>query len=139
MSRWACPLIVAAQIPVFVAAATSASAHHSLSGYDQSRPMALEGVVAEFRFAHPHPFLIIKVRAANGQVEDWQLEMDNLFELDAIGMTKDSFKPGERVLARGDPSRRKANELYLRRLDRPSDGLRYEQVGFSPRVSYAGK
>jgi hypothetical protein len=128
-------MILAALAPV----AAPAQAHHSLAGYDQSKPMALEGVVAEFRFAHPHPFLIIKVRSANGVAEDWRLEMDNLFELDAIGMSKDSFKAGERVLARGDSSRRKANELYLRRLDRPSDGLRYEQVGFSPRVSFQPK
>jgi hypothetical protein len=120
---------------VLAASASPAQAHHSLTGYDHARQVELEGVVAEFQFTQPHPFLIIDVAAPGGAKQAWRLEMDNLFELRAIGLSKEGFKPGERVLVRGSASRDGARALYLRRLDRPSDGLRYEQVGSSPTVS----
>ncbi len=65
--------------------------------------------------------------------------MDNLFELHDVGMSKETLKPGDRVLVTGDPSRTRPRELYLRRLDRPKDGFRYEQVGSSPRVGSSAK
>ena len=129
MRGWARPLALA-----LAAAACPAQAHHSLVGYDQVRQVALEGVVAEFSFTQPHPFLTIEVRA-EGETQAWRLEMDNLAELRAIGLSRDAFKPGQRVQVRGDPSRDGSRVAYLRLLDRPSDGLRYEQVGSSPRVS----
>ena len=118
--------------------AGSAQAHHSLAGYDSAQPRELTGVVAEFGFIQPHPYLTIVIEAA-GPKQVWRLEMDNLNELRDIGLTRDSFKPGERVLVRGDPQRDGSPRMYLRRLDRPSDGLLYEQVGTSPRVSVRGK
>jgi hypothetical protein len=107
-----------------------AEAHHSLAGYDHARQRELEGVVAAFHYTQPHPFLV--VAAADG---DWRLEMDNLFELDSVGVTRETFRPGDRVSVSGAPARNGAHALYLRRLDRPRDGLRYEQVGSSPRLT----
>ena len=62
--------------------------------------------------------------------------MDNLYELDEIGISRTTFKPGERVTVSGWPDRTKPREIYLRRLDRPSDGLRYEQIGTRPRLTH---
>jgi hypothetical protein len=120
-------LIVAA-----VALAGPASAHHSLAGYDGARPLALEGVVAEFRFAQPHPYLTLRVGPAAGAAQLWKLEMDNLRELEAVGMRRDTFRPGDQVRVTGSPARDGEHALYVRRLDRDRDGLRYEQVGSSP-------
>jgi hypothetical protein len=61
--------------------------------------------------------------------------MDNRFELVAIGMTADSFKKGDRVVVTGGPARSRSNALYVLRLDREADGLRYEQIGASPRLT----
>ena len=121
-----------------LAATAPAQAHHSLAGYDAAQPRELRGVVAEFAFVQPHPYMTIVVEAA-GPKQTWRLEMDNLYELREIGLTRDSFKPGERVLVRGDPQRDGSPRMYLRRLDRPSDGLLYQQVGTSPTVSLRGK
>ena len=128
------PILIAALL-----AATPAFAHHSLTGYDSSRQVVVDGTVVEFRFAHPHPFLMVRAAVDGGKPETWQLEMDNLWELAEIGFTKTSFKPGERVVGRGSPSRTQATHIYLRRLDRPGDGLRYEQIGFSPQVNFKPK
>lgn len=115
--------------------ASAAQAHHSLSNYDQGRDVRADGVVEEFHFVNPHPFLMIAVTDPSGGRQIWRLEMDNLHELDEIGISRTTFKPGDRVTISGDPDRREPREIYLRRLDRPSDGLRYEQIGSRPRLS----
>lgn len=113
--------------------ADHAYAHHALGGvYDNSRQHTLEGVVTEFRFTNPHPFLFIEVQTESSLRQVWRLEMDNRFELARIGMTAETFQPGERVIARGSVGRVRPQSLYLRRLDRPADDLRYEQLGGRP-------
>jgi uncharacterized protein DUF6152 len=115
--------------------ASAAQAHHSLSGYDQGRNVTADGVVEEFLFVNPHPVLMIGVTDPSGVRQIWRLEMDNLYELDEIGISRATFKPGDRVTISGNPDRTEPREIYLRRLDRPSDGLRYEQIGSRPRLT----
>jgi hypothetical protein len=110
-------------------------AHHSIAGvYDSSRPVTLDGVVAEFAFVNPHPFVVVEVTDGGGRPQLWRLELDNRFELAAVGMSADSLKRGDRVTATGSRARDGSRGLYVRRLDRPADGFRYEQVGASPRI-----
>lgn len=112
-----------------------AHAHHSIASvYDTKTQETVEGEVAEFRFVHPHPILIIDVSVEAAEPELWQLEMDNRTELAAIGITEETWKPGDRVVATGSLGKNEPQRLYLRRLDRPVDGLRYEQVGSRPRI-----
>jgi hypothetical protein len=120
-----------------IAAGTPAIAHHAISAiYDSSKRVTVEGAVREFQFINPHPFLIIEV-SASGKTLEWKLEMDNRFELIDEGMKADTLKPGDRVVASGSLSRTSPQGMYLMRLDRPSDGFRYEQIGASPRVRLA--
>lgn len=114
-----------------------AFAHHSISGiYDSSQQRRIEGVVTEFHFTNPHPFLFVEVETDSGLLQVWRLEMDNRFELARIGMTADTFRPGERVIASGSAGRIRPQSLYLRRLERPADGLRYEQRGGTPDLTW---
>jgi hypothetical protein len=117
---------------------SSAHAHHSIAAvYDSGRQREIEGVVAEFQFVNPHPFLLVTVDAGAGVTELWRLEMDNRFELSGIGMTVDTLKPGDRVVVTGSEGRTEPRSLYVRRLERPADGFRYEQVGSRPRIGAA--
>jgi hypothetical protein len=110
-------------------------AHHSIAGYyDSSRQVTLEGVIAEFHFVNPHPFVLLDVTPNNGAVQKWRLEMDNRGELAQIGVTSETFKKGDRILVSGSPARSQPQGLYVLKLDRPADGLRYEQIGTSPRI-----
>jgi hypothetical protein len=110
-------------------------AHHSIAGvYDSSQQRTLEGVVSQFQFINPHPFLIIEVKQGSGNAQTWKLEMDNRSELSEIGMTRDTFKTGDRVIVSGSLARAQAQSLYILKLERPSDGFQYEQVGNSPRI-----
>jgi hypothetical protein len=117
-------------------AGVSVSAHHSIAGvYDGSQRVTIEGTIAEFQFVNPHPFVMVDVADGKAPPRRWRLELDNRHELVAEGMNADTLKPGDRVLAIGSPGRTLPHTMYVRRLDRPSDGFRYEQVGSSPRVS----
>ena len=137
-------------LPTFALAAAAAiaiafggltlQAHHAISSvYDSSRRVTLDGVVTQFQLVNPHPFLVIDVTGDAGQAQSWRLEMDNLWELAAIGVTASTLKPGDRVRVSGSLARSQDQRMYLLRLDRPVDGFWYEQVGQSPRISTPGR
>jgi hypothetical protein len=115
----------------------AALAHHSISGvYDSGRQVTVDGRVVEFQFVNPHPVLVVAPSSgAEASGSPWRLEMDNRYELVDIGVTDATFAPGDRVIATGSAARSAERSLYLLKLDRPADGLRYEQVGTSPRIS----
>jgi len=127
---------LAAGVVALAASAAAVSAHHSITAiYDSTKQLTVTGSVREFHFVNPHPWVGIDVTTAPGQVEPWRLELDNRFELVDVGMKADTLKPGDAVVARGSAGRNGVRSLYVRQLDRPADGLRYEQVGPSPRLT----
>jgi hypothetical protein len=131
MTRWVSLLALG-----LLALGAPAAGHHAISAiYDSSKQATLEGAVREFQFINPHPFLIIEV-SEGGKTLEWRLEMDNRYELIDEGMSADTLKRGDRVVASGSLSRTNPQGMYLMRLDRPVDGFRYEQVGASPRVRH---
>ena len=109
-------------------------AHHSLAGvYDSTKPVSIEGTVTEFHFVNPHPFVTVSVKGDGGRAAEWRLELDNRYELEAIGMTSRTLMRGDRITARGSRAR-EGNGMYVLRLDRSADGFWYEQVGTTPRT-----
>jgi hypothetical protein len=117
------------------ALAVAAEAHHSIAGmYDQSQRVTLDGVISQFQFVNPHPFVVVDV-TTNGTTQSWKAELDNRWELVDVGLTPTTFKAGDRVVVSGSPGRDRTPLLYVWRLERPADGFLYEQVGTSPRVS----
>ena len=119
-----------------LAVAAPAAAHHSISAvYDSRKPVTVTGSVREFQFVNPHPWIGLDVTGAEG-VRQWRLELDNRWELVDIGMNADTFKLGDRIVARGSAGRDGARALYVLRLDRAADGLHYEQVGPSPSLRF---
>jgi len=131
MKRWIVLFIVGIGI-----ARAEATAHHSIAGvYDGSKKVTIEGVVTEFRFVNPHPFVMVEVKQ-DGRTDEWKLEMDNRSELVDIGMTGQTLMRGDRVIVTGSPTRSpQPRGMYVRKLDRPTDGFQYEQVGSSPRIT----
>jgi len=117
--------------------ATAAVAHHSIAGvYDSKSSVTVDGVVSEFHFVNPHPFVIVSADR-NGHPETWKLELDNRFELVDAGMKTDTLKAGDRIVARGSRARDGSRSLYALRIDRPADGFYMEQVGSSPKIGRA--
>jgi len=110
-------------------------AHHSISGtFATSKVITVEGVIREFHFVNPHPFLVVEVLSENGTAESWRFEMDRMVDLSEAGLTKTTFKAGDRIVVTGNPAIAEKQSLFIRRLDRPLDGFRFEQLGASPRI-----
>src|SRR5215510_7404771 len=97
MRNWTGPILALSLL------ASAAQAHHSLSNYDQGRNVGAEGVIEQFHYVNPHPVLMIGVTDPSGVRQTWRLEMDTLYELDEIGISKMTFKPGDRVTVSGNP------------------------------------
>jgi hypothetical protein len=117
---------------VFMIFAAHAHAHHSIAGvYDSQRPVTIDGVVVQFQFVRPHPFLDLRDARTS---QTWRLEMDNRGELTDIGFTPETLRPGDRLVVTGSPGRRDANTMYIERLERPADGFGYEQYNSRPRL-----
>ena len=130
MSRWI--LLFAAGFAISV---LPAQAHHSIAGvYDTSQQVTVEGVVTQYHFVNPHPYVTVEVRQSGGEPQQWRLEMDNRRELVDVGMTDQTLKPGDRIVVSGNPVRDKSQGLYIRKLERSADGFVYEQVGRSPAI-----
>ena len=128
---WSARLLTAVALSVIWCGA--AEAHHSFTSiYDSEKTVTLTATVLEFQFIHPHPFLVVEVRNESGERQTWRAEMDNRFELEEIGIKRSTFRPGDRVIVSGSPGRSQAFILYLWRLDRPADKVRYQQVGSTP-------
>ena len=64
MGRWLLALTAVIGI-----SGTPAGAHHSLSDYDSSRQATLDGIVAQFQFINPHPFVVLDVKDRSGAVQ----------------------------------------------------------------------
>ena len=118
-----------------VLSGASLSAHHSIAAYyDTSKRVTIEGSIATFQFVNPHPFITLNVKDASGKDVLWELELDNRSELAEIGITVATFKPGSHAVVSGAMSRQQQTHgMYVYRLE-GTDGLLYEQVGFSPRI-----
>jgi hypothetical protein len=121
---------------VMILGAAVAQGHHSISAaYDRDRPVTLDGIVVQFAMVQPHPFIVVEVKDGR-ETTRWRGELDNRWELVAIGMSAETLKPGDRLVVSGSVGRTQPHSLYVMRLDRPSDGFWYEQVGMSPRVGF---
>jgi hypothetical protein len=108
-------------------------AHHSFTSiYDSDQTVKMTGTVREFLFIHPHPFLVVEIRNEAGASQTWRAEMDNRSELEEIGMTARTFRPGDQVMVSGSPGRSQRFIMYLWQLERPADRLRYRQTGSTP-------
>lgn len=132
MRRWigACAVVVSTF--------SLAHAHHSITGvYDTRREIAVDGVVTDFQFVSPHPFVLADV-VRSGVAERWRLDMDDRSEMREIGMTESTLRSGDRIAVAGNPARQDPHRLYIRRLERPLDGYAWEIVRSSPRLRARG-
>ncbi len=81
-------------------------AHHGTNiSYDQTRVVALTGVVTEFRMANPHSQLYFDVTDESGSVVHWAGELNSPGILLRAGWTRDMMKPGDEITLSLHPSK----------------------------------
>jgi hypothetical protein len=101
--------------------------HHAFSAYyfeDQS--VAVEGELVEFAYQNPHSWVHIDARDNSGEIRRVSAEWSNPNRLKASGITRDTLKPGDRVIITGSPSRDQSEaRMHLKRIERPADGWKW--------------
>jgi hypothetical protein len=83
---------------VFVAITSfPALAHHSMAGFDSTKPVTLVGTVKQFKWANPHSWIEMEVEDGKGGTEVWNIEMTAPAQLIRAGWKSTTVKPGDKV------------------------------------------
>jgi uncharacterized protein DUF6152 len=85
----ACVAVAMSAIPAF--------AHHSFAMFDAEKKVTLEGTVKEFQWTNPHSWILMTVANAQGQPEQWAIEMGGPSGLARQGWVPKTLTPGMKV------------------------------------------
>ena len=102
-------------------------AHHSFAAtYFEDKTEKIEGTLVQFLFRNPHSSIHVEVKGENGEIQRWAVEWGGGGQLGRAGITRETLKPGDRVIVTGNPGR-KAEDYRLRMvtITRPSDGWKW--------------
>ena len=95
--------------PLAVLGSQVALAHHSPVMFDQTRPIELTGTVREFQWTNPHSYLQLVVKDAQGQEQEWSLEMAAPTYLYNLRWRPATLKAGDVVSVTMAPLRKGGN------------------------------
>lgn len=77
-------------------------AHHSFSAeFNVGRPVEFTGTITRVEWTNPHSWLFLTSVDDDGNVEDWAVELLGINTLMRRGLTRDSIKPGDRLIIEG--------------------------------------
>jgi hypothetical protein len=79
--------------------AIPAIAHHSFAMFDAQKATTLEGVIKEFQWTNPHSWILLMVDNAQGEAEQWAIEMGGPAGLARQGWKPKTLTPGMKVKA----------------------------------------
>ena len=80
-----------------VAFAMPAVAHHSFAMFDANKRITVEGNVKEFHWTNPHSWIFLMVPNANGQPEEWAIELGSPSGLIRQGWEPKTLTAGMKV------------------------------------------
>jgi hypothetical protein len=80
-------------------------AHHGTASFDVDKTLKLTGTVTEYVWSNPHVIVKMDVKDETGKVTNWVVEVWNPVTQTARGWTKNSFKPGDTVVAEVTPAK----------------------------------
>jgi hypothetical protein len=105
-------------------AALPAYGHHSWTGtYLEDQSVWIQGDVLEFHYQNPHAWLYVSAPDKSGVLAKYGAEWANPSRLNQQGITRETLKPGDRVIVTGSPPRDPSEyRLHLKRIERPADG-----------------
>jgi hypothetical protein len=111
-------------------AAIPAYAHHSFGAYYvEEQTVTVDGKVSAFLYRNPHSFVELEITDDHGAVTKWAAEWFGAGRLSRIGVTPDTFKPGDHVIITGAPGRDASlHRVHLKTILRPSDGLKFDRM-----------
>ena len=107
----------------------AAYGHHSFPAtYDVDTEINVEGELAAFMYRNPHSFVHLNVMNDDGDTERWAVEWGAATFLGRQGITRATFRPGDKVIITGNPGRNPEDlRLRMRYIERLSDGFRWPE------------
>jgi hypothetical protein len=87
---------------VLALSGTAAWAHHGLAAFDTTHTVKYEGTINSVEWINPHAFVYADLKDEKGKVENWKLELGDLFMLTKYGgWTETTVKHGDHVTVQG--------------------------------------
>ena len=107
--------------------ASTLLAHHSATAsYKSNEIQKIDGTVMSFLFRNPHCFLDVRAPDEKGVMQTWTIEWFAGGLLAREGVTRDTLKPGDHVIATGHPGRDpQDHRMRLLSISRPADGWKW--------------
>src|SRR5258706_10000536 len=123
------PLFLVVGIAILVTAGRT-DAHHSFAAtYFVDHEVTVKGTLTQLLYRNPHSFVKMDVKDDKGQVISWALEWGGGAQLAQDHVTRDTLKPGDQIIATGNPGRNSAeHRTRVHRIERPADGWKREGV-----------
>ena len=87
--------VVAALVALWL---SGVQAHHGLANFDTTKSATIEGTVTTWEWANPHVYLYVDVASPQG-VANWRIEFGSVGNLRLRGMSRTTFKAGDKVRA----------------------------------------
>ena len=93
-------------------------AHHAIVGYDRQKPPAtLEGVVKQFGWRNPHPYIVWEMKQSDGTAVSWTGELPGpIVMMSRAGMTRNSVRAGDTVVMTGWTSLRGTPNMLVQKV-----------------------
>jgi Family of unknown function (DUF6152) len=117
--------------------AVPASAHHSFAMFDAEKTTALEGTIKEFQWTNPHSWILLMVSNAQGQPEQWAIELGGPSALARQGWAPQTLTPGMNVKTMIHPLRDGSNGGQYMAVTLP-DGTRMGNQLAAPSANAGG-
>ena len=102
---------LASLLTVVVLGTGLASAHHGWSGYDETKPLRLTGVIKAAGFENPHGFVDLQV-----DQKVWRIVLAPPVLMEVRGLSKEKLKPGNTATIIAYQNRKNKNEVRAERI-----------------------
>jgi hypothetical protein len=88
--------------------------------------MTITGDLIEFEYRSPHAWVHVRAADEHGTLRRYAAEWVNPNRLGQQGITRDTLKPGDRVVIVGSPGRVAGEyKIHLKGIERPADGWKW--------------
>ena len=105
-------------------------AHHSFAAtYFEDQTVTIKGKLVQFLYRNPHSFVHVDAPDDKGVMQTWAVEWGAGGQLSRDGVTRESLKPGDEVIIKGNPGRNPDDHrIRMQSIERPSDGWNWKGV-----------
>lgn len=100
-------------------------AHHAFSAeFDADKPVKLTGAVTKLEWTNPHAWIYVDVKAPDGTVANWGVELNSPNGLMRLGWTRFTLKPGDEVTVEGSRAKNGSNNANAQAITNAKTGQR---------------